>query len=72
MPSVVPLSTGGLAVDRWFHHIDILVAFWLIIYTGISVATAYIKSIPLLYVAFLAQGSVETFLQTGMWINNWL
>lgn len=56
---------GGLIVDTWFHHIDIIAAAWTIIYTGISVSSAYAESTLTLYLLYLAQGAFETCLQIG-------
>ena len=56
---------GGLTVDRWFHHVDILMAITLVLYTIVGVSSAYVQNIILLYVLFLLQGTIETWLQTG-------
>lgn len=59
------LIVGGLTVDRWFKHIDIMVAVMLVLYTAVGVGAAYVQSIVALFIVFFIQGTVETWLQTG-------
>ena len=52
-------------MDRWFHHIDILVGVVLLAYTSVGVAAGYLQNVTGLFLIFFVQGSIETWLQTG-------
>lgn len=54
-----------MIVDRCFAYTDIMIAISCMLLTVSGVAVAYIKSIELLYVMMLIQGSVETFINSG-------
>lgn len=52
-------------MDRWFEHIDLLMAIAFIIYTSIGVGIGYVVNIDVLFVMFLLQGALEQALRIG-------
>ena len=57
---------GGIAIDRLFYHIDLVSGVVAALYTSISVAAAYMKSIEMMFIILLSQGTLETFLSMSM------
>jgi len=54
---------GGISIDRWIQHVNLQVSVYLLVYTAISLTTAYCTEIILLYILFAMQGTIETILQ---------
>lgn len=54
-----------MTVDRYFEHIDIMVACAIIVYSAIGVGVGYIRDITALFVVFWSQGLLEQWLGTG-------
>lgn len=52
-------------MDRFFEHIDIMMASNVCLYSGVGLSIGYVTDIRVLFVMFLLQGALEQWFKTG-------